>query len=117
MLPHVQRATTSGNRPRLLRLDPPTFFDSDRKRGRIGNKRDGGKTGQVERHGASVKVKHFVWITGAEELDEMVRRRHRRRMFHSQHVAIFSGPSYATKALAGERWETAMESGGAGHRI
>ena len=44
----------------------------------------------------------FVWIMGADNLEEMPRWRHWRRIFNSVPIAVFNRPSYANKALAGE---------------
>ncbi len=44
----------------------------------------------------------FVWIMGADNLEEIVRWRHWTRIFKTVPVAVFDRPSYSLRALRGK---------------
>jgi len=54
--------------------------------------------GLVRRHPRT----HFVWIMGADNLDQIPRWRHWSRIFATVPIAVFDRPTYSLQALAGK---------------
>ena len=75
--------------PRVLVTDLET---------RLGTRRTADTLAQLRRRYPATR---FVWLMGADNLGQISRWRHWRRIFETVPVAAFSRPGYSLKALAG----------------